>query len=168
MKLTEQVERFAETARTFCAWATSGQSTESNAVVAAAQAVSNLLAAGFALGPEAGEPAKGEVAPEQLSRVAETAAALPFQYYSEVFNNLIVPLEEPVVGDIVDDSLDIYRDISIGLALFDQGKKIEAADHWRFWFLHHWGEHATSVIRALWSYVGEREGAPSSVRPRDA
>ena len=168
MKQAKPIKRFAKAARAFCGWATSGPAEATGQAIAAAQLVADLLAAGCALGAEEGEPAIGEVHPDELKRVTETAAALPFQYYSEVFSNLVVPPEEPVVGDIVDDMEDIYRDVSIGLVLFDQGRKGKAAKHWRFWFVHHWGEHATSALRALWSYVADRRRCDGPEWPRDA
>jgi hypothetical protein len=82
-----------------------------------------------------------------------------FQYYSEIFNNLLVPSEEPVTGNLVDDLTDIYSDIAPGLDLFDAGRKDEAKNHWQFWLASHWGEHATSASRALWSYLAGREGS---------
>lgn len=94
-----------------------------------------------------------------LELVKARASDLPFQYYSEVFNTLVLPAEEPVTGDLVDDLMDIYRDIAPGLVLYRAGRRPEAANHWRFWFTVHWGEHATSALRAAWSYLAGREGS---------
>ncbi|MDQ0427430.1 hypothetical protein QOZ98_000255 [Planomicrobium stackebrandtii] len=46
----------------------------------------------------------------------------------------------------------IYRDIKKGLILYEQGHSMEAIWEWKFGFEVHWGEHATSAIRALHSF----------------
>ncbi|MEO0574357.1 MAG: DUF5063 domain-containing protein [Pseudomonadota bacterium] len=84
---------------------------------------------------------------------------LPLQYYSEVFSTLIVPPEKPVVGDLSDDLVDVYRDIVPVLSIYEKGRVDEAEDHWRFWFHFHWGEHVTSANRALWSYLSGQIGS---------
>jgi hypothetical protein len=81
---------------------------------------------------------------------------LPVQYYSEIFNSLVVPPEEGVAGDLVDDLVDIYQDVAPGLELYDAGRRDEAKNHWQFWLASHWGGHATSATRALWSYLAGR------------
>jgi hypothetical protein len=153
------VESFAVAARGFCAWATSPVVKGEHSVGLAAQHVSALLAAGFKLGPEEGEPADLPRPEPEMEAVRLKASALPFRYYSEVFNNLVIPPEEPVVGDIVDDLVDIYSEIAPGLTLFENGDIAAAKNHWQFWLSNHWGEHATSALRALWSYVAKREGS---------
>jgi len=123
----------------------------------AVQYLSALFAAGCALGWEQGESADFRRPDEGIESVRLKASALPFRYYSEVFNNLVIPPEEPVVGDIVDDLVDIYNDIAPGLALFEKGDLAAAKNHWQFWLSSHWGEHATSALRALWSFLAKRE-----------
>jgi hypothetical protein len=125
----------------------------------ALQHIASLFAAGCALGWAEGEPADFDPPVTGVELVQAKAAALPFQYYSEIFNNLLVPSEEPVTGNLVDDLTDIYSDIAPGLDLFDAGRKDEAKNHWQFWLASHWGEHATSASRALWSYLAGREGS---------
>ncbi len=128
-------------------------------MAAAARYVADLIAAACRLGWEVGCPENLDVPEELLARAREHFSRLPVRYYSEIFANLVVPPEKPVVADLADDLVDIYRDLYPGLLLFDAGKHAEAGDHWRFWFAHHWGEHATSAIRAIWSYLAGREGA---------
>ena len=69
--------------------------------------------------------------------------------YKEIFD----PYNDktPVNGCLDDDILDIYRDLKKGLLLYEQGHDIEAVWEWKFGLDTHWGEHATSVIRALHS-----------------
>ncbi len=154
-----RLERFALAAREFCRWAASPIDSSEQAATVVAQLVAELVAAGCALGWTEGEPAEYDTSQVELDAVRLKSSALPFRYYSEVFNNLIVPPEAPVVGDIVDDLVDIYGDISPGLRLFDAGEKLAARNHWQFWLSNHWGEHATSALRALWSYLAGREGS---------
>lgn len=124
----------------------------------AAQLISELLAVGFAMGIAEGASGEVGVPAEVLACVRAKAKQLPIGYYSEVFNCLVVPPEEGVVGDLVDDIIDIHGDLYPGLVLFDAGRKREAQEHWQYWFPIHWGEHATSALRALWSYLAGREG----------
>ncbi|MDN7245549.1 DUF5063 domain-containing protein [Planococcus shenhongbingii] len=69
--------------------------------------------------------------------------------YKEIFN----PYHDtiPVNGCLDDDITDIYSDIKNGLLLYEQGHDAEAVWEWKFSFEVHWGEHATSAIRALHS-----------------
>jgi len=153
-----RVERLAVAARNFCAWATSPVVLGEQDVGLAMQYLSALFAAGCALGWKEGGPGDFRRPEQGIEAVRAKAAALPFRYYSEVFNNLVIPPEEPVVGDIVDDLVDIYSDIAPGLELFESGDLAAAKDHWQFWLSSHWGEHATSALRALWSFLAGRKG----------
>jgi len=63
-----------------------------------------------------------------------------------------VLLGDPVCGDIADDFSDIYQDVKSGLLAYELGRKSQAVWHWRFTWGIHWGEHATSALRALHSY----------------
>lgn len=69
--------------------------------------------------------------------------------YTEVFDPYHD--ETPVTGCLEDDIIDIYSDIKKGLILFEQGLIVNAVWEWRFGLEIHWGEHATSAIRALQS-----------------
>jgi len=71
-----------------------------------------------------------------------------FETYWEVFD----PYEEddPVVGSLSDDLLDVYGDVRRGLALWDMGiPRTAALWEWRFHFDQHWGDHAVDALRAL-------------------
>ncbi|WKA60354.1 DUF5063 domain-containing protein [Planococcus shenhongbingii] len=69
--------------------------------------------------------------------------------YKEMFN----PYHDttPLNGCLDDDITGIYSDIKNGLVLYEQGNVKEAVWEWKFGFEVHWGEHATSAIRALHS-----------------
>ena len=159
-EIATPVERFAGAAERFCAWVDAVPPARGDDLANLCQLLADLVAAGCALGWSEGEPAEFGCEPFELERARERAAALPFRYYSEIFNNLVVPAEEPVTGNLVDDVADMYGEIAPGLVLYRAGKREEAADHWRFWFASHWGEHATSALRAVWSFLAERDGAP--------
>lgn len=77
------------------------------------------------------------------------AIRLPFQHYGEVFNPLPVPPEESIVGDLADDLVDIFADVDNGLRWLEAGHSMEAVWEWGFGLVHHWGEHATSAMRAM-------------------
>ncbi|WP_106532558.1 DUF5063 domain-containing protein [Planomicrobium soli] len=71
--------------------------------------------------------------------------------YSEIFDPY--HNETQVNGCLEDDIIDIYSNIKIGLLLYEQGHSSEAVWEWKFGFEVHWGEHATSAIRALHSLI---------------
>ncbi|WP_124542756.1 DUF5063 domain-containing protein [Piscinibacter terrae] len=91
-----------------------------------------------------------------LSAVRLRAAAIPLQHYSEIFSPL-VPQDEPVVGDLADDLVDIYRHLARGLQLHAAGLVDDALWEWGFNFQVHWGEHASSAIRALHCYLAQED-----------
>ena len=73
--------------------------------------------------------------------------------YHNVYTEIFDPYHDktPVNGCLDDDIIGIYSDLKKGLLLYEQGHGIEAVWEWRFGFEVHWGEHATSAIRALHS-----------------
>ena len=83
-------------------------------------------------------------------------AALPFNYYREIWNpHEIESADEPVTGDLADDLMDLYLDLKQGLLYFDAGRPAQAAFHWTFMYGVHWGRHATSALRALHCYLAD-------------
>ena len=145
----------------YCAWATD-ENFNSNPELELAKVtklVANLIAAACSLGWEEGNPAEELEVSEKTHFINQKASQFPIKYYSEIFNNLVLPSEEPVTGNLVDDLLDIYLDLYPGLDLYNSGNLDEANDHWQFWFQHHWGEHATSALRAMWCYLANREAS---------
>ena len=69
-------------------------------------------------------------------------------FYGEVFDPYS-ETREPVIGSLADDMADIYGELMDGLRAWRNGDRAEAAWRWRFGFQVHWGEHATSALRAL-------------------
>ena len=102
---------------------------------------------------DAGSP---DYQPRDYQQVRLALPLLPFQYYREVFDALDFECaEQVVVGDLYDDLADIYRDLSEGLFVYKQVSPTEAERYWSQSFGHHWGEHATSALRAFYCSLGQ-------------
>jgi hypothetical protein len=85
------------------------------------------------------------------------------EHYSEVFDAYAEPPEEPVMGSLADDVADIHQDLADGLLKWRRGDEDGALWAWRFHFTFHWGEHATSALRALHVLASTHNlGFPSS------
>jgi len=146
------IENFVVGAREFSDWCVS---TPVGEVEEARAALSHLLRL-YSLALELRFPNEMDYALEGESAddgawqvVYRRAAALPFNYYSSVFDPQVVPPEEPGIGDLADDLADIYRDLSGGLSLSAAGHLPEAEWTFLFSFQSHWGRHASSAIGAL-------------------
>jgi hypothetical protein len=150
--VTDAVDRFADLVRQFRAWVLTGSDRGPEAARQALELVGRLYLAAISLPPRWVEE-REEVEPPQSPNWREVypalTARLPFQHYGEVFNPLSVPLEESIVGDLADDLADIFGDVEHGLRWYEAGNRAEAVWEWGFHLVHHWGEHATSAIRAL-------------------
>lgn len=86
---------------------------------------------------------------DEWQAVRTHAARLPLDYYGEIFDPLPVPPMEPCLGSLSDDIAGIYGDVVSGLRKFRAGHENAAVQEWLFGLQTHWGEHATSAIRAL-------------------
>jgi hypothetical protein len=73
----------------------------------------------------------------------------PIQYYSMIFNANIVPSEEPVTCDVIDDLADIYKDLKDGLWYLSKVSELDALFQWRFSFGVHWARHVMGAMYAL-------------------
>ena len=159
---TLSAERFADEARRFIDWADGSSPGEPLLAPAALRRVVALYAVALEL-PQPwseGVSAVSAVAPalaERLSVVRTRAAAIALQHYSEIFSPQVLPPEPPVVGELADDLVDIYRDVAVGLSLYEAGSVEDAVWHWGFNFQVHWGEHASSAIRALHCYLSQED-----------
>ena len=69
-----------------------------------------------------------------------------------IFNAEIIPSEEPVTGDIIDDLADIYKDLKDGLWYLKQGSEIDAVFYWNNTFGFHWGRHILGAMYALFCF----------------
>jgi len=155
------VDQFSVEARQFCSWATGDDESEMSAQIALRRIVSLYSAAltYLSLPTLTENEALGTSQRHRgsIQNVMKRATALPFANYWEIFNPLAIDPGEPVVGSLPDDLSDIYIDIFRGLALYDAGEIHAAQWEWKFHFDIYWGEHATSAIRALHSYLATEE-----------
>jgi uncharacterized protein DUF5063 len=91
--------------------------------------------------------------------------------YREVFDGYDRKDRDVVRGSLADDLADIFRDLSNGLQCWRAGDRKNAIREWRFGVDYHWGEHATSAMRALYwlrhDYEFNQPGAmPNSAMQR--
>jgi hypothetical protein len=148
-----EIDQFIVAARAFVAWAESPASSNSRAeAVAARMFMAALIAAAIALPEGSLKTAAADIPDDDYQRVYLRFGALPFNYYSDCFNPLVVPPEEPVVADLADDLADIWRDVKGGLLLYESGDQDSAAWHWSNDYSLHWGHHATAALYALQSW----------------
>jgi hypothetical protein len=154
-------ERFSLEARRFTTWADGSTAPPPLSAPIALRRVVALYAAALELPQPWSERVSNRREwdvdlSSRLLAVRERAAAIPLQHYSEIFSPL-VPADEPMVGDLADDLVNIYRDVATGLHLFDGGRTDDALWQWGFNFQLQWGEHASSAIRALHCYLAQED-----------
>jgi len=158
-KLMNNVDAFAAVAEEYCAWAEG----ESLGEIADARTARKLLAELIRHAIELPDPSdelSSDAEPEAISsedyqRIFRRFGSLPFNYYSECFDPLVVPGEEPVTSDLADDLADIWGDLESGLSLHRAGHVDAAAFHWKYHFDIHWAHHATSALYALQCWFSE-------------
>lgn len=144
------IDRFALAARHFIAWAESPGTADSHAeALLARRSIVALIVAAIELPGGTPDKEAPNLPDDEYQRIYKRFGALPFNYYSECFNPLIVPPEEPVVADLADDLADIWRDVNGGLMLYESGSPESAAWHWSNHYSFHWGHHATAALYAL-------------------
>lgn len=105
---------------------------------------------------------------EEWAHVFASLRRLPFDFYSEVYDPLPVPGEPPVIGSLLDDLADIYGDVVSGLRTYHAGQQNSAAWGWTFLMQAHWGQHATSSIRALHCWLAKNEPSKLSAEIRSS
>lgn len=157
----DSVEQFAAEAVRFEQWA---HSNEPNAALAARKTllrISSLYTAALQLPSPYTYAGDGQPCPDVglVDECAKLSAfqAIPFDMYGEVFNPLLVPPDEPVIGSIADDITDVYRDVVTGLRAYQTGNRAGAIWEWGFHFHHHWGKHATGAIKAIHAWLVDNE-----------
>jgi hypothetical protein len=146
------IQRFVATCRDYCAWVEANRQEGGQDVAMA----SRRIAAAFSAALELPEPDADtiphfdvpEVLPEWIERAKVRFGEFPAGYYRVVFHALDLDSDSVVVGDLVDDFLDIYCDLKGGLEAYDRGEHALAVWHWRLMF-GHWGRHATGAMHAL-------------------
>lgn len=146
--MSEAITAFAAAAERYCAWAEGEASAPRDDARAGRLLVAELYRRALDLPATEGSD-RVVPAVDGHERVYRRFGSLPFNYYSECFDPLIVPAEEPVVADLADDLADIWRDVKTGLVLFRHGDGDEAAWQWRFMLESHWAHHASAALYAL-------------------
>ena len=166
--LIDSADAFATEAALFERWARHGADTGHASAREALVRITKLYACALALPPAwsdelADQPDAEGIAADELAAVFAACARLPIDWYGEVYDPLPVPPDEPGVGSLADDIADIYGDVVSGLREYEAGRRARAIWEWGFGLQHHWGEHATSAIRALhcWLAANGWDGAPS-------
>ena len=149
---------FVEDVRRFVAWATAGTSTGATAVREMCELLASLYAghAGISGIDLDRLPGTGDRPSGRLDRVTigrSLGARLPFQYYGVVSDPLVMPPEEPAIGDLTDDLLDVLNDLRIGIDLHDEGSPDEALGLWWYGGRTHWCQHAASALFAGQSWL---------------
>jgi hypothetical protein len=142
------VNDFASIAAAFCAWCESGALGD-KPEFQMSRWFSRLYAGGLLL---VDVPSEEDAPAETLVDTTAGEAAinkLRGYYYREVFDPDPTLNEEPCIGDLGDDLLDIYEDIKRGLSLYELGYPKAAEWEWAFHFRIHWGRHATAGLLAL-------------------
>ena len=147
-----RLAEFAQLAAEFCTWCEL-----SSMGPAPEQAISNWFARLYASGLQLSEAEPEAGAPETINPDTSQGEAAIRQlhgyYYREVFDPDPQSDEEPCIGDIGDDLLDVYRDIKRGLELYRLGFPLAAEWEWAFNFRIHWGRHAAAALLALHGLV---------------
>jgi hypothetical protein len=150
--VSPQLASFAQLAAEFCRWCESGAPGESPA-----RAISQWFARLYAEGLQLSEVEAEDGAPQNLaadtSKVEAALIHLRGYHYREIFDPDPRLDEEPCVGDIGDDLLEVYRDIRRGLEIYRQGFPQAAEWEWAFNFRIHWGRHVAAALLALHGLV---------------
>jgi len=147
---TDYILQFAQVARGFASWC-EAESLGAEPEVTAAVWLAQLHAAALQLPNHEAQNDRGvpEIPVNLLARVCANLQCYLGRYYREFFDPSPLLDDTHVLGDIGDDLLDIYKDIRIGLILYDAGETDEALWHWSFLHRIHWGHHAVGALFAL-------------------
>jgi hypothetical protein len=86
-------------------------------------------------------------------------------YYSEVFDAYGRKNGKALIGNLADDLAEVHADLANGLRCWRTGDRENAVWYWRFMREAHWGEHATSAIRALYWLHRNAAYGPVSAMP---
>jgi len=159
MNYAAAIDRFSSVAREYCQWLEADPGTADKEHRSATCLVAELYAAALTLPSteptDIDPPALGS---NQRAALLKRLNLFPFQYYWEIFHPLTDAPEEAVCGDVTDDLRDIYVDVKEGLLAYAQSEQA-AVWHWRTTFGFHWGEHATSALRALHAFELKSEAS---------
>jgi hypothetical protein len=148
--LPPQLAEFADLARGYCGWC-EGHSFKPNPEAQASRWLSRLYASALSLPPRECENENGppDLPAAELAQAESNLAPFMGWYYRECFDPHPYLNDEPVMGDVGDDLLDVYKDIKRGLVLFEAGDINDSLWYWSFLHKIHWGRHAVGGLFAL-------------------
>ncbi|MEZ4819776.1 MAG: DUF5063 domain-containing protein [Bdellovibrionota bacterium] len=149
----QSIQQFSQTARQYCAWIESEKNKDQ--IFPLQQLLSKLHSESLELPALQENVELGEI--DLSLKIAREKIILnfrcfPFQYYATIFDTTELNNPQASTGDIIDDLIDIYEDVKIGLNLYENGNEAEAIFHWRFSFGIHWGRHILSAMYALYCF----------------
>ncbi len=152
MDYEKHIQEFTQLAHEYCDWVeTEGNKGQENLFFVHVL-LSKLYSWGIQL-PEC-EPTdllESKERPEhEHQRVIGYFKDFPIQYYSMIFNAEVIPSEEPVTGDVIDDLADIYKDLKDGLWYLERGSEVDAVFQWHFSLGVHWARHILGAMYALY------------------
>jgi hypothetical protein len=129
MDIPSEVQDFYEIAKDYCIWAEDGPVEGSNEIYDAMKYLASLYKQVLIL-PGA-DPEDEQLEIEGITKldskhIYKRYCSLPFQYYHEVFHPVTEAPEEPTIGDLADDLMDIYIDLKAGVMLYELGKTTNA------------------------------------------
>lgn len=154
MDIPEEVVNFYNIAKTYCIWA-EGESEEADELYTAMKLVSSLYQQALILpsaDPDDDEIEVIKITKSETINIYQRFGSLPFQYYQEIFHPVSEQTEDPVIGDLADDLMDIYIDLKEGVLLYEKNKPTNAVFQWTTTFGFHWGRHAVSALKAMHCY----------------
>src|SRR5262245_59882584 len=126
----DAVDRFATDAAQFGQWALHGTDEGECAARQALSLLTRLYSAGLELRQawteEQAELPAEPVDDDEWRAVLDATGRLPLGYYSQVFDPLPFPPNEPSMRTLGDDIADIYRDVVRGLREYQAGRRGEA------------------------------------------
>lgn len=97
-------------------------------------------------------PDSADVATTERSMSPTVARLLSgISVYRTVFDPTELDDDEIVVGSLVDDLGDVYRDLAEGLTEWNGGRLNDAIWTWKFGYGTHWGRHATDALKTIWA-----------------
>lgn len=149
------IKDFADVGRRYCQWAERELGDPHQAMQQVQLLLAELHLAAvhlpeLKLGDNLDAP---QISLEDWSLISNKFGQLPVTVYIDVFN----PLKDnqPIENSLPDDLADIWRDVKVGLILFDANHPIDAAWKWRLNFQCHWGQHLVGAQRAVHEYLSD-------------
>ena len=151
MDYNKHIKEFARLAQEYCDWVEGKGNKGEDQLFYLQVLLSKLYCWGIQL-PDC-EPTdlleSDELPDHNHQEILNYFKTFPIQYYSMIFNAHIVPSEEPVIGDVIDDLADIYKDLKDGLWYLGRGSELDAVFRWRFSLGAHWARHILGAMYAL-------------------